>query len=72
MGTLKGGRGVCGGGRVRGRSTQRESNKKKTVEDYLFYVESRKQASDYEITDELNNTFNEGTNVSEVLRTLVK
>jgi hypothetical protein len=52
---------------------------KKTVpvEDFFFYLGSRKQASDYEITAEfvvnhIKKTFNRGNNIAEALRTLTR
>ena len=49
--------------------------KKKTLEDYYFYVGSSKQASDYEITAEfvinyIKKTFDRGLDISEALRKL--
>ena len=78
-GSHTGGRGGHGGGsgRCQGRSTPRTRHTKKTAEDYLFYMGSSKDASYYEITDELvvnhiNKTFYGGNNVSEELQTMFK
>ena len=67
------------GGRVRDREryTPNKSHIKKTVEGYLFYVGSRKQAQDYEIMAEFvanhtKNTFDCGNDVAEEMQTLVK
>ena len=51
--------------------------KKKTIEEYYFYVGSSKQASDYENTNEfivnhIKKTFDRGNDVAEAIRTLVK
>ena len=53
------------------------SKKKKTLEDYYFYVGSSKQASDYEVTEEfvinhIKKTFDRGLDISEALRNLQK
>lgn len=50
-------------------------NKKKTLEDYVFYVGSSKQASDYEVAVEyiINHvklTFDRGNDIAETLRNL--
>ena len=77
----KGGRVGCGGGggsgRARGRYITRIIHKKKTVDDYLFYAGSSKQASDYEITakfvvNDTNKTFDRGNDVSEEYQIFVK
>jgi len=52
-------------------------NRKKTIEEYYFYVGSSKQASDYETTsiyiiNYIKKTFYRGNNVAEALQTLVK
>ena len=66
-----GGRGGRGGrGRGSGTSINR---KKKTIEDYFFYVGSSKQASDYEITAEfvinhIKMTFDRGNDIAESLK----
>jgi hypothetical protein len=79
-----GGRGGGRGGykgRGRGRSTnpnhvkQQETKKKKTIEDYFFYVGSSKQASDFETTSEflvnhVKKTFDRENDIAEALRTL--
>lgn len=63
----RGGRGGRGGrGRGSGTSINR---KKKTIEDYFFYVGSSKQASDYEITAEfvinhIKMTFDRGNDIA--------
>ena len=49
-GKRKDDRGVCGGGRRQVKSTERSSHTRKTLNGYLFYVVSRKQASYYNIT----------------------
>jgi hypothetical protein len=59
----------------RGGPTQTKT--KKTVEDYVFYVGSSKQASDYEITAEfvvnhIKKTSDRGNDIAEAIRTLVK
>ena len=67
----RGGRGGRGGrGRGSGTSINR---KKKTIEDYFFYVGSSKQASDYEITAEfvinhIKMTFDRGNDIAESLK----
>ena len=79
-----GGRGGGRGGykgRGRGRSNpnhvkQQETKKKKTIEDYFFYVGSSKQASDFETTSEflinhVKKTFDRGNDIAEALRTLL-
>jgi hypothetical protein len=62
------------GGRTPNMSTK-EAKKKKTIEDYFFYVGSSKQASDFEMTSEflvnyVKKTFDRGNDVAEALRTL--
>ena len=49
--------------------------KKKSIEDYSFYIGTSKQASDYEITSEfiinyIKRTFQHGNDIAESLRTL--
>ena len=66
----RGGRG--GLGRGRGRYTPKTSHTKKELDNYLFYLGSSKQSSDYEITSELivnhiKKTFNRGNDVPEAL-----
>jgi hypothetical protein len=73
FGNRKGGH----GGRCRGRGGSTKTKTKKTVEDYVFYVGSSKQASDYEMTAEfvvnhIKKTFDRGNDIAEALRTLVK
>jgi superfamily II DNA/RNA helicase len=70
----RGGRGGCGG-RTPTITSTKEAKKKKTIEDYFFYVGSSKQASDFETTSELlinyvKKTFDRGNDVAEALRTL--
>jgi hypothetical protein len=53
----------------------KEAKKKKSIEDYFFYVGSSKQASDFETTSEfllnyVKKTFDRGNDVAEALRTL--
>ena len=72
----RGGRGGRGG-TGRGSSRPQTPKKKKTIEDYYFYVGSSKQATDYEITAEfvvthIKKTFDRGNDIAESLRTLVK
>ena len=55
---------------------QPETKKKKTIEDYFFYVGSSKQASDFETTSEflinhVKKTFDRGNDIAEALRTLL-
>ena len=67
-------------GRGKGRpnhnhAKQQEAKKKKTIEDYFFYVGSSKQASDFETTSEflinhVKKTFDRGNDIAEALRTL--
>jgi hypothetical protein len=70
----RGGRGGRGGKPTTNTSTK-EAKKKKTIEDYFFYVGSSKQASDFETTSEylinhVKMTFDRGNDVAEALRTL--
>ena len=53
------------------------SKKKKGIEDYVFYIGSNKQASDFETTREyilnhIKRTYEYGRDISETLRTQVK
>ena len=71
----RGGRG--GRGNRKSPTTTKKIYKKKTIEDYYFYVGSNKQASDFEITSEfvinhIKKTFERGNDVSESLRLLQK
>ena len=64
-----------GGGRTGPAASTAGAKKKKTVEDYYFYVGSNKQASDYQTTAEfvvnhIKKTFDRGNDVAESLRTL--
>jgi hypothetical protein len=70
----RGGRGGRGG-RTTPNTQTKEAKKKKTIEDYFFYVGSSKQASDFETTSEflvnyVKKTFDRGNDVAEALRTL--
>ena len=75
-GRFRGSRGGRGG-RV-GRkpiTSNNEVKKKKSIEDYYFYVGSSKQASDFKTTSEfrinhIKKTFDRGNDIAEVLRTL--
>ena len=65
-----------GGGRTT-RFTNRKENpkKKKTLEDYYFYVGSSKQASDFEtiyeyLVDYIKRTYNRGNDIAESLRVM--
>ena len=69
-----------------GKSTNKKSNnknnnnnnnsssfKKKTIEDYVFYIGSNRQASDYEITVEfilnyIKMTYQDGNDIAESLK----
>ena len=58
-------------------SQQKSEKKKKTIEDYCFYVGSSKQASDFETTSEfilnyVKKTYHRGNDISESLRELKK
>jgi hypothetical protein len=69
----RGGRGGRGGKPTTNTLTK-EAKKKKTIEDYFFYVGSSKQASDFETTSEylinhVKMTFDRGNDVDEALRT---
>ena len=70
----RGGRGGRSGGRKPPLPTKPET-KKKSIDDYYFYVGSSKQASDFEITAEyavnhIKKTFERGNDIAEALRTL--
>jgi uncharacterized protein with GYD domain len=68
----------CGRGGRGGRKPQaqkQEIKKKKSIEDYFFYVGSSKQVSDFETTSEflvnyIKKTFDRGNDVAEALRIL--
>jgi hypothetical protein len=70
---FRGNRGGRGGrGDRKPKTTNKEVKKKKTMEDYYFYVGSSKQASDFETTSEflinhVKKTFNRGNDIAEVL-----
>jgi hypothetical protein len=79
-GRFRGGRGGRGAFKGRGgrkpHVPNKEVKKKKTIEDYFFYVGSSKQASDFETTSEflinhIKKTFDRGNDVAEALRILV-
>ena len=58
-------------------STQRKVHKKKTVEDYFFYMGSSKKASNDKMVDEfvvnhIKRTFDQVNVVSEAFKTMVK
>eukprot|EP00957_Ditylum_brightwellii_P201098 15324052-Ditylum_brightwellii.AAC.1 len=64
-------------GKTKGNTLQRKSPKKKTLEDYIFYVGTSMQASDYETTAEflinyVKKTLDRGNDIAETLCTLVK
>ena len=68
-----GGRGGRGGRNINRQRAQ--PTKKKTIEDYYFYVGSSRQASDFEITSEyiinhIKMTFERGNDVAESLNLL--
>jgi hypothetical protein len=70
----RGGRGGRGGGKPQVQKPI-EPKKKKSIEDYFFYVGSSKQASDFETTSEflvnyVKKTFDRGNDVAEALRVL--
>jgi hypothetical protein len=70
----RGGRGGRGGGKPQIQKPI-EPKKKKSIEDYFFYVGSSKQASDFETTSEflvnyVKKTFDRGNDVAEALRVL--
>ena len=65
------------GSKMKGNALQRKTSKKKTLEEYVFYVGTSTQASDYETTAEflinyVKRTFDRGNNVAETLRNLTK
>ena len=69
----RGGRGGRGGRKPH--TSNNEVKKKKSIEDYYFYVGSSKQASDFETTSEflinhIKKTFDRGNDIAEVLWTL--
>ena len=72
----RGGRGVRGGSRSsQGRTNNHKPSVKKTVNDYVYYVGSSKQASDYEVTTEflinhIKKTFDYGDDISAALSNL--
>jgi hypothetical protein len=71
----RGGRVGRGGGRTTPGTSLKEAKKKKSIEDYFFYVGSSKQASDFETASEflvnyVKKTFDRGNDVAEALRTL--
>jgi hypothetical protein len=73
----RGGRGALKGrGGRKPHVISKEPKKKKTIEDYYFYVGSSKQASDFETTSEflinhVKKTFDRGNDIAEALRMLV-
>ena len=73
----RGGRGAYKGrGGRKPHVLNKEVKKKKTIEDYYFYVGSSKQASDFETTSEflinhVKKTFDRGNDVAEALRVLI-
>ena len=75
-GRFSGYRGGCGGRGGRKPQVQKqEIKKKKSIEDYFFYVGSSKQASDFETTSQfllnyIKMTFDRGNDVAEALRIL--
>ena len=75
-GSYKGRRAGRGGRGGRNQNNPiKEEKKKKSIEDYFFYVGSSKQASDFETTSEflvnhVKKTFDRGNDVAEALRTL--
>jgi len=59
----------------RGGRSQGAFKKKKSIEDYVYYVGSARQASDYEITTEfvinhIRKTYTDGENIATALETL--
>ena len=71
-GSGRGGRGARGGRRE---NRPKTPNRKKTIEDYYFYVGLSKQASDFETTNDfllnhIKKTYTRGNDISEALRTL--
>ena len=78
-GNCRGGRGGRGSfsGKGRGRYTPIKCQVKKTVQNYFFCMRTKNQSSEYEITTEfvvnhIKKTFDQGSDVSEALQTLVK
>ena len=62
-------------GQFRSNDANKNAKKKKSIEDYYFYVGSAKQASDYEVTAEfvlnhIKKTFDHGNDIAESLRLL--
>ena len=60
---------------ARGGRSQGAFKKKKSIEDYVYYVGSARQASDYEITTEfvinhIRKTYTDGENIATALETL--
>ena len=79
-GRFRGGRAGRGANKGRGgrkpQVANKEPKKKKTIEDYFFYVGSSKQASDFETTSEflinhVKKTFDRGNDIVEALQMLV-
>jgi hypothetical protein len=67
----RGGRGGRGGRKPSAQKVEQPA-KKKSIEDYFFYVGSSKQASDFETTSEflinyVKKTFDRGNDVAEAL-----
>ena len=63
------------GGRFNNRSNGNGTKKKKTLEDHCFYVGSKKQASDFEVTYEflvnyIKRTYDRGNDIAEALRNM--
>ena len=72
-----GGRGGRGRGRAHHGQTKTTPAKKKTIDDYYFYLGSTKQASDFDITREfvlnhIKKEFDRGNDIAEALRTETK
>jgi hypothetical protein len=71
----RGNRGRGGRGGQKAPAPVKEDKKKKTIEEYYFYVGSSKQASDFETTSEflvnhVKKTFDRGNDIAEALRKL--
>ena len=54
-----------------------QNRRNRSIEDYIFYLGTNKQASDYEVSSEfilnyIKRTFERGNNIAESLRTLTK
>ena len=69
------GRGRGGGRDSRFTSRKENPKKKKSLEDYYFYVGSSKQASDFETTYEylinyIKRTYSRGNDIAEALRVM--